>query len=386
MPFKSDLCDHVWAPFATSVTTTTVSAILSIITVPGNLLICWAVIWNPTRNLRSPFNYLVLNLAVANLIVGAVTEPVFFGFHLTEALKHSPVQGVRWIVYMSYFMSSTASVLSMVALAINRYQLTTQNRIQRYKTSSTVISSLLLWTFSFGLPMLYIAVGFYLLAFIFANTAVIISIVVLLFIYFRIYQRLQQHEKNMEHIRSKSEQQKRVKQEEKLTISFLLIIISFLACAIPSLVMIYVINLCHTCSCVLIHWFRDLQYLFLLANSASNQFLYAWRMRSFRKAFQTIRAIQWVAKTFGGRQVNETCPQLLNGQNGQIMGWSPSRNAERHWISHYFKGAKIGIGNGSQTDSMVLSDGEVQDKNSQGRPKVCAWTENAWTRTDDAEL
>lgn len=308
MAFQSDLCEHYWAPFATSVTTATVSAILCIITVPGNLLICWAVIWNPTRNLKSPFNYLVLNLAIADLIVGTVTEPVFVGYHANEALKHR-VLNVRWVVYTSYFMTSTASVLSIMALAVNRYQVATSNRIERGKVSNAVVTSVALWICSLSLPLIYLAVGFYLLAFIFANTAVVISIVVLLFVNYRIYRSLHQHEKNSEHIRSNRDRQKHIKREQKITMLFLLIIVSFLACAVPSLVMIYVINLCQTCSCILIHWFRDLQYLFLLLNSATNQFLYAWRMRSFQAAFRTIPVIQWVCRKFTSSRVEQLTSQ-----------------------------------------------------------------------------
>ena len=308
MAFQSNLCEEVWAPFATSVTTTTVSAILCIITVPGNLLICWAVIWNPTRNLRTPFNYLVLNLAIADLIVGVVTEPVFVGYHTNEALKR-PVLGIRWVVYTSYFMTSTASVLSIMALAINRYQAATSNRIVKRKISSAVATSAALWICSLSLPLLYLTFSFYLLAFIFANTAVVISIGVLMFVNYRIYHSLQEHEKTSEHVRSSRDRQKHMKREKKVTISLLLIIISFLACALPSLVMIYVINLCSTCNCVLIHWFRDLQYLFLLLNSATNQFLYAWRMRSFRAAFRTIPVIQWLTRPFTGNKIDQAGSQ-----------------------------------------------------------------------------
>ena len=110
-----------------------------------------------------------------------------------------------------------------------------------------------------------------------------------------------------------------------MTTSFLLIIISFLTFAVPSLVMIYVINLCNSCSCVLIHWFRDLQYQFLLINSASNQFLYAWRMRSFRKAFQTIPAIQWAARKLGKSRDHVMSLQL----DGQVAAVEevPKKNA-----------------------------------------------------------
>ena len=299
MAFQSDLCQDYWAPFATSVTTSVVAAILTLVTVPGNLLICWAVIWNPKQNLKTSFNYLVLNLAIADLIIGAVTDPLFVGYHINEALKND-VLNIQWLVHVSYFMTSTASVLSIVALTVNRYQVvTSSNRIQQSNVSRAITTSVALWILSLGLPLLYFAVGFYKLAFIFVNTAVIITTVVLVFVYYRIHHNLKRHKRNSEHIRSLGEREKHAKREENATNSLILIIISFVACALPSCVMIYVINLCHACSCVLIHWFRELQFLFLLVNSASNQFLYAWRMRSFRRAFQTIPAVQWLAERFG---------------------------------------------------------------------------------------
>ena len=376
MTFQSHHCENGWAPLATSVTTTVVAAILIIVTVPGNLLICWAVIWNPTRNLRSPFNYLVLNLAIADLAVGAVTEPVFVGFHLTEALEHKNVQGARWVVYMSYFMSATASVLSMVALAVNRHQLVTQNRTRQSKTSSVIVSSALVWLFSLVVPLVDLAVDFHILSFAFVNTAVIVSTGVLVFAYYRIYRNLRQHRKNTEHIRSSSDRYRNVKQEENITVSFLLIILSFLACAIPSLIMIYVITFCATCSCVLIHWFRDLQYLFLLGNSASNQFLYAWRMRSFRRAFQTISVIQWISRRFSRKRVHQASSQL-GEEKDQETGSNPNGNGGRERIGHCKK-EKALIRTVSQTDSLVLSfcEKEVGCKKQPESSKI-GWKDNA---------
>lgn len=289
---------------------------LTFIAVPGNLLICWAVIRNPTGNLKTSFNYLVLNLAIADLIIGMITDPLFVGFHVNEALENE-VLNIQWLVHVSYFMTSTASALSIVALAINRYQvMTSLHRIQQSNFSRTIASSVILWILSLGLPVLYLAVGFYKLAFIFANTAVVITTVVLVFVYYRIYHKLKQHKRNTEHIRGIGDREKHAKREENATNSLILIIISFVICAFPSCVMIYVINLCHTCSCVLIHWFRDLQFLCLLANSATNQFLYAWRMRSFRRAFQTIPAVRWFSEGFGreiidSKPSNTPSPELI---------------------------------------------------------------------------
>ena len=269
------------------------------------------MIRNPTRKLNSPFNYLVLNLAVADLIIGAVTDPMFVGFHVNEALRKD-VLDILWLVHVSYFLTSSASVASIVALAVNRYQTVTSNRVHRSKLSNVAVTSALVWIFSLGLPLLYLAVGFYKLAFIFANASLVIVAAVLIFVYCRVYHSLEKHKKNSAHIRSSSEQEKHAKRDEKATNSFLLIIVSFVMCALPSCAMVYVINLCHTCSCVLIHWFRDIQFLFLLVNAASNQFLYAWRMRSFQQAFKTIPAVQWLGRKFyreRNHPVTSTSPQ-----------------------------------------------------------------------------
>ena len=174
--------------------------------------------------------------------------------------------------------------------------------IQTIQYSSDICFGL---DFSLRLPLLYLAVGFSKLAFIFANASLVIATSVVIFVYCRVYHGLEKHKQIFTNFRQSSrEQEKRAKRDEKVTNSLLLIIVSFAMCALPSCAMVYVINLCHTCSCVLIHWFRDIQFLFLLVNAASNQFLYAWRMRSFQQAFKTIPAVQWLGRKFSRERKN----------------------------------------------------------------------------------
>lgn len=295
MTFGVNLCDDVWAPFATSVTTACVSAILCVVTAPGNLLICWAIIKDPNGDLKSSFNYLILNLAIADCFIGVVTEPVFVWYHSSEAVKYEVLE-LRWLVYMSYFVTSTASILSIVALSTDRYLALTSTTIRRVSSKKAAIVSMAIWFFSGGLPFLYFVVGFYTLAFIYANIAIIMTMFLLAFYFIRIVQRLTAHEKLMRAVLRRGDQRKGLRMEKKATKSFFRILFFFFVCSFPSCVMIYVINLCETCSCDIIHWFRDLQYLSILVNSACNQFLYAWRMRSFRRAFSRIHPILGLRK------------------------------------------------------------------------------------------
>ena len=328
MKFGANLCDEVWAPLPTSVTTSCVSAILCVITVPGNLLICWAIIKDPNNELKSSFNYLILNLAIADSFIGIVTEPVFVWYHSSEAMKHE-VLGLRWLVYMSYFMTSTASVLSIAALATDRYLAVTSTTIRKLSSTSAITASIAIWIFSCSLPFLYFTTGFYTLAFIFANTTIILNLILLVFYFVRIVKSLTAHEKHMAAVLGgQSVQRRRVLREKQATKCFLLILLFFFVCSFPSCVMIYVINLCSTCSCVVIHWCRDLQYLLVLVNASSNQFLYAWRMNSYRRAFGRIHPFlcSWEAQ-----QRNSTvsqAPSIPANSNFMAQCWKVHFNPD----------------------------------------------------------
>ena len=280
--FSAGLCEGVWAPYALSVTTATCAAVLCVATVPGNALICWAIIRDPYKELKSSFNYFVLNLAMADLFIGAVTEPVFVWYHASEALHHE-VLALRWLVYTSYFMTCAASVLSIAALSFDRHLTITSTYRRTLQPSRAIAVSVAIWALSLSVPALHFVTGFYAFAFIFANTALVVTIAVLVFSIVRIHRRLRTHLAQVGATFDRRHHQRRVLTERKVTKYFLFILVSFICCSVPSCAMIYVINLCDNCSCQLIHWFRDFQYLMILFNSSTNQFLYAWRMPAFQK-------------------------------------------------------------------------------------------------------
>jgi hypothetical protein len=82
MVFGEDHCKGVKAPYGLSITSSVITSLLTVITLPGNLLICIAMLRNPNKELRTTFNYLLLNVAVSDLIIGAITDPIFVSFHL----------------------------------------------------------------------------------------------------------------------------------------------------------------------------------------------------------------------------------------------------------------------------------------------------------------
>lgn len=287
MFFSHELCDKVWAPYSLSCTTATISFILFLITIPGNLLICISMLKDPFHELRTPFNYFVLNLAISDLIVGTITEPAFIVFHIREALRY-PVLETIWLVHLAYFIACMASLLSLSALTIDRYLTITSMYKRVLKLKRVIAISVFIWLISIAVPCLYFITGFYLFAFIFANTAIVVTLCIVSFAYIRVYLRLRTQVIRWGSLNQRQMKNQAIVFERKLTKSFLLILGFFTICLIPSCIINYFLSFCGSCDCTIVHWLRDVQFLLTLINCSSNQFLYATRMSRFRRAFVNV--------------------------------------------------------------------------------------------------
>ena len=68
-------CSNIWAPSYVSLLTAVTAAVFCLVITMGNLTIIASVVINPLKKLRSPFNYFIVNLAVADSIVGTISMP-----------------------------------------------------------------------------------------------------------------------------------------------------------------------------------------------------------------------------------------------------------------------------------------------------------------------
>ena len=119
------------------------------------------VFLNPNKDLRSPFNYLVVNLSLADLIFGLITAPLGIAFHFFEGFG-IPNRPLRKTMHVSFFISCTASLLSLSALALDRYVAITYPLFYRSKLNAkrSLLVSADVWTVSVLLSMVYFAVGY----------------------------------------------------------------------------------------------------------------------------------------------------------------------------------------------------------------------------------
>jgi len=287
-------CTDINAPSELSFMTASLSLLFFLVIVSGNLLIVLAIIKNPCGDLNKPFISLVGQLALADLIVGLVVTPISLILHIKEGMHIA--FGVLWlqVLHLSYFISCTASLLSITAIAIDRFIAIAYPMHYKaiYLNRKPIRSYTFIWIFAFGLPFIYLKVGYIRYAFVFGNIA-IISTMLFLFSSLFIIRKLSQRNKNP-NVKTDNNSEG---VERRLTKVFSLILTAYLTCYVPSCFMIYLMNLCVTCSCTTIHWLRDMQFVLILLNSCVNPILYAWQIKAFRNAFKLIVCSLFKRKT-----------------------------------------------------------------------------------------
>ena len=286
-------CFGVWPNEEISYTNASMSGFLSLITIPGNLLVLVVVFRNPNGKMRTPFNWFILNLALADLLVGMIVEPLSVVVHTREGLG-LPLK-YHYYLQPVYFTSCTASVFSLGMLTIDRYIAITSPMEYRATLSNkrAAISSLAIWIISTSLPFLQQEIGFLWYFFVFGNASVLVTFFVLLFAFVRVHLTLRAQIKELESIQGGGGEENQARNnalrtESRITKTFMFMLLAFIFCYTPSLIMIYLMNLCTVCSCQAIHWFRDLSYVFIVLNSSVNPFLYAWRLPNFREAIKAL--------------------------------------------------------------------------------------------------
>ena len=290
-------CGDVWAPSYLSLLSTIIGAVFCLIITVGNLMIIFVVIVDPLKKLRYPFNYFVVNLAVADLIVGMIGMPLGLYNHSQEYLKKKPAfRIIEKIFHMSLFISLTASLLSLIALSIDRYiAITFATKYRRYLTwKKGWITSCIIWTLSLSIPLIYLEVGYINFLMIYINTAVVIAAVTLIITYTRVYKFLQaQTEKLKKNTaiakhETKVLEVKRAYWQQRVTRIFLWILILFLCCYTPGTIIVYILQFCTKCDCEFIHIMRDIAFYLITVNSCMNPFVYAFKNKHYKYAFREL--------------------------------------------------------------------------------------------------
>ncbi|XP_020915996.1 histamine H2 receptor-like [Exaiptasia diaphana] len=295
-------CSGSAAPKELSFSTAIISLGFCVVAAPCNLLICLTIYKDPHKNLRTPFNLLILNVALADLIQGVLVLPLSAAYHGMEGFQNASSQLLK-ALHLFFFISCTASIMSIGALAVDRCIAVSYPF--RYRSESSysrsVRISILIWLISASLSFVYFHVDFIIYTFVFVNSVILVTVFVLIVVHHWVKRSLRNHRKRRE-FQLSTDFNKKIKKSSsfnghrgkmimrhtRMTHTFLAILMAFLLLSTPSFVFAYLLNFCNICGCNTLHVFRDLHFLFVLFPSSVNPFLFGLRLPHFKRALMVV--------------------------------------------------------------------------------------------------
>ena len=107
-------------PLAHGISLMAVNSVGAVVGTFGNFLVCTAVLYTSPR-LRRCSNYLLVSLAIADLIVTMVCEPLVVGIAAKKTFFNDCTSNLRLAYVVSSNFSCAASVLHLAAISVDRF-------------------------------------------------------------------------------------------------------------------------------------------------------------------------------------------------------------------------------------------------------------------------
>ena len=253
------------------------NAPLMLISILGNALVLAAIIRTPS--IRSTSMIMLYNLAVSDLVVGLIVQPIYVAKELTkEALLNELAAKIGYI-------ACGASLLTITAITVDRFlALHYHMRYATLVTKSRVKYTLvIIWLISF------LVSGFYFWSIpvhsFVSGIVIIICLIICTFSYIRIYLIVRRHQLQI-HAQQQAVQSSnaennlnmaRLKRSAMNTFTFYLALI---VCYFPTYVILTFQGITHK------DWEPEWEFAVtaVFMNSSINPFLYYWRLRELRTA------------------------------------------------------------------------------------------------------
>ncbi|TRY86910.1 hypothetical protein DNTS_002190 [Danionella cerebrum] len=277
--------------------------IIALLSTVGNVLVCVAVGLN--RKLQTVTNYFLVSLAVADICVGSLAIPCAIMTDLGIP-RHNLYLCLLMLSVL--IMLTQSSIFSLLAVAIERYvAIFMPFQYHRLMTPRNAILVLCFtWTLAFLIGLVPLMgwhkpppeSGFCFFVFVVDMTymvyfnffaCVLAPLVVMFLIYAQIFVTVKHQMRRIATERgaaANSEGTAKIKKEMKMATSLFLVLFLFTSCWIPLHIINCFLLLCPSCPVPLPLLLTAI--ILSHANSAVNPFLYAYKMKTFRKAFKSI--------------------------------------------------------------------------------------------------
>lgn len=258
----------------------TVHSLISITATLANLLVL-VTVWRNSC-LHSPSTTLLLSLALSDLSVGVIAEPVYIGLKVVRFkndLSSCTLMNVN--VIMSTFLVGV-TLFTLTAISVDRYsaiylhlryqEVVTDRRVKIVVVSLWIASALqsLAWMYGIHAFMsLSLSSG-------------VVCLVIISIVWIKTYQVVRHHQVQIqEQFHAQGTQQFNMARFKKTAISTLIILLAALLCYLPYFISVIFMAVDLTNYNYMVVQFT---YIFVLLNSSLNPLIYCWRRRDIGAA------------------------------------------------------------------------------------------------------
>ncbi|EDO44331.1 predicted protein [Nematostella vectensis] len=252
-------------------------------------------IWR-TPALHTPSMVLMANLALSDLAVGAIAQPIMISY---AALEFEVDNWPRTFCYVAMMFGNAGTVfggvstLSLTAIAFDRFlALHYHLRYPAIVTTKKAIAvCIVFWAFSFFLVAIWYTLGNKIYMFI-VNVCIVVLFGITIVSYFKIYKVIKRHQTQIHVVESSvtacgetgsnAHSTPNIKRYKKSVMNSLVVYFVFVACSTPF-------------ACALAYWevtqndymspiLVRLSTSVVFSNSCINPIIYCWKMRELREA------------------------------------------------------------------------------------------------------
>ena len=270
-------------PVAHGAALITTNAAVSLFGTLGNLLVCMAVATN--SNLRRSSNYLLVSLAVADLMATMVCEPLFLSILVRRTFSDNCVRNLENAYFYVCNFSASASVVNMAAISIDRLIAIMFPLRHKSRKVALVIWGMLaaswILIITLNLSAKFLKAPLAIRGFIIVGIF-IISYVIIFVSYTLIVICLVKQKRKRRHLGAQSANLSSYRYEARVAFTCAIVIFVFTPCWFPLFIVFTVTGKRLVKPFGYAHyWIRTVA----LSNSAMNFVIYGSRMRNFRDSY-----------------------------------------------------------------------------------------------------
>ena len=257
--------------------------------VTGNSLILAAILRTPS--LRSPSTIFMCSLAISDLLVGIIVQPVYIAYEL----KQEPL--LTFAIKVLFTFTGVVSLCTMTAISVDRFMaLQFHLRYQCLMTKKRAMyTSLSLWFF--GILLSFVTLWNKTIMFAFLAVGIAICIFISTFSYTRIYLIVRQHQFQIRAQQQVLRLPMNLVRTKRSAISTFIYYICMILCYSPMLSFMSIVAIRPSLSGLMV-WKVGNTFVFM--NSSINPILFCWRVRELRRAVLKLVRPRHVMQTSTG--------------------------------------------------------------------------------------